>query len=81
MKEQIVKIDPKPIFIIEFPNHADIEYCKEVTESLIQKIKDYHVVSFIGMSDDVKFGCFNAKNIAEINYEELKSLIEKSIKI
>jgi hypothetical protein len=71
----------KPIFIIKFPHLDDITkqsfelYYKQISKQL----HDYHVLAIVESGiDSVQFECYNAPH-TEIEFEELKQQVLKSL--
>ncbi len=59
---------------------------KEITEVFVEQLPDYHVFCFPSwrssdeMEGAIEFKVFHEKDFTEIQYEELKKIIEDSLK-
>jgi uncharacterized pyridoxamine 5'-phosphate oxidase family protein len=69
----------KPIFTVSIHNSADKEDVIRVEEMLMNKLPDYHVLIYLSSSDEPKFQTFYDKDFTEVNYEEMKEIIKKSM--
>jgi len=71
----------KPIFILEVPEHLDDDTTQKVTYKLEKKLEvDYHVLVIRNRSVNFVYQCYNAENMTEIEFDELKKLVEETIK-
>ena len=71
---------PKPIFIVELPSETNFDTFSKVSKDCISKMADYHVLFYIGKTDEIKFQCFFEKDFNEVKFESIKELIESSLK-
>lgn len=75
-------MEAKPIFVVGLPCKGQIELdiLSSIEGKIIKKLPDYRVlIYYSGEIEEPKFQCFNAKDMTEINYQELKELIWKQI--
>lgn len=70
----------KPIFILEVPQHLNDDRTMEMTYKLEKKLDDYHVLVIRNRSVNFAYQCYNATNMTEIEFDELKKLVEETIK-
>ncbi len=71
----------KPIFIVEAPVMRTNEEFVNVQKVLENKLNDdYYVLMVQTNGDDFNFKVFYDKDFTEINYDELKKLINEKIK-
>ena len=71
----------KPIFIVRFPVVSNTGKYENIYEFLEKKLrKDYHVLCFMNSStEEVQFECFNARNAADKDIEEIKQMVIKQL--
>ena len=70
----------KPIFTIGVTGKLSSEEIINIEKIASEKLKNaYFVFVYTHNSEDVKFQCFNVKNIDDINEEEFKKEIKKLI--
>tara|TARA_R110000823_G_scaffold143245_2_gene273425 strand:- start:164 stop:382 length:219 start_codon:yes stop_codon:yes gene_type:complete len=70
----------KPIFIVEAPIFNTPEECENVQKVLENKLNDYHVLVVQMDVNDFNFKVFYNKDFTEINYDELRKLINEKLK-
>lgn len=73
----------KPIFIVRFPNVADVEHLEFAAKSMVNQgmYEHYHILVLKDQfaDGDIKFECFNAPH-TEIEFNELREKVLASIK-
>ena len=72
--------DIKPIFTIGIPNTIEFEERTELTEKLTKDLPEYYIITYPIEANEAKFECFNSDNFTDINFEELKKLINENRK-
>lgn len=70
---------PKPIFTVKVPFNAGSEIHK-IRKSLQKDIPEYHILVFNHYKDDIEFNAFYEKDFNEVKFEELKQIVQNSIK-
>lgn len=71
----------KPIFTIGFPSDAAKDQLAGAQKGLGEKLRDYHVIVYAtSKTTDIKFDLFNVSDVDEINIEELKSIVNDTLK-
>lgn len=71
----------KPIFILEVPRTTNQDEVDYILYSLDKKLTDdYHVLVLRGASESFKHNLYNATNMTEIEFLELKKLVEETTK-
>ena len=70
----------KPIFIVEAPMMQTQEEFANVQKVLENKLNDYHVLMVQMDVNDFNFKVFYDKDFTEINYDELRKLINEKLK-
>ena len=70
----------KPIFIVEAPMMQTHEEVANVQKVLEKKLNDYHVLMVQMDVNNFNFKVFYDKDFTEINYNELRKLINKKLK-
>ena len=69
-----------PIFVVGFPKTINREQVDLFHERLVKELKGYHVIAYRDNTlKAIKFECFNCE-INEIEYQELKNRLFKTIK-
>ena len=71
----------KPIFIVEAPMMQTQEEFAKLQKVLENKLNDYHVLMVRMDVNDFNFKVFYDKDFTEINYDELRKLINEKIEI
>lgn len=70
-----------PIFVVGFPKTINGEQVDLFHERLVKELKGYHVIAYRDNTlKAIKFECFNCE-INEIEFEELKQKLYKTIKL
>lgn len=69
----------RPIFIVKIPLPDHPGSLSRVREQLSHKLSDYHVLVYIAPVEEVSFQAFYEKPITDIEFEELKVLVLKTI--
>jgi hypothetical protein len=73
----------KPIFIIRFPYSQDpnhMEKYLKMYKEIGEQMTDYHVLCPMDTSvERVEFECYNAINATDVEIEELKQMVLKTI--
>ena len=70
----------KPIFIVEAPMMQTQEEFAKLQKVLENKLNDYHVLMVRMDVNDFNFKVFYDKDFTEINYDELRKLINEKLK-
>ena len=70
-----------PIFVVGFPMNISEGQVDSLHKRLIKQLKGYHVLAYRDNTiKAIKFECFNCE-INEIEFEELKQKLYKTIKL
>jgi hypothetical protein len=69
----------KPIFIVKVPEYLK-ENFEDISESLSNKINDYHCITILSDVEDFEFRGLYEKYFDEVKYEELKQIVKDSCK-
>lgn len=73
-------ITAKPIFTIGFPRGYKPSYISSITQGIISKLQDYHVICYSGMKDDFEFNAFHPKDFDGVSLAQVTSLVHSEIK-
>jgi hypothetical protein len=75
-------MNPKPIFIIKFPQTLISQNRDQIYESfkdISKLLYDYHVLAIVcDSSEETEFECYNSPH-TEIEFEELKNIVLSKI--
>lgn len=76
-------MDAKPILIVKLPivHPLGKEQITNIENHVLLKTNnEYHVIVLVGVNNrDIEFQTFYQKDFTEVNYQELKEIIMKSI--
>ena len=70
----------KPIFVIELPITIGLDKIETTRTLLSNTFYDYHVLVFSSPITEIKFNTFYAKDMNEINFNELKEIVKYAVK-
>ena len=73
---------PKPILVVSLPYTASIVDYQDVRENLHKRGvgDDYHVMVIISKKEETIIEVFYEKDFNEVKFEELKEIVENSLK-
>jgi hypothetical protein len=67
-------MEAKPIFIARIPYHSQYHLAR-IQEELQRSLIGYYVLAILdGSIEDPQFECYNAKDLDDITFEELKKI-------
>jgi hypothetical protein len=67
-------MEAKPIFIVRVPG-GYIDHLSGIQENLQKSLIGYYVLVILdGSIQDIQFECFNAKDLDDVTFEELKKI-------
>lgn len=74
--------NPKPILVVSLPYTASIANHQNVNESLYERGigDDYHILVIISKKEETIIEVFYEKDFNEVKFEELKEIVENSLK-
>lgn len=72
-------INSKPIFIVELPVSVEMSEAKKILENTRNEMKDYHILMYIGKSEDFEFKCFYDKDFKKADFNSLKKIIKEGM--
>ena len=75
--EQVQKV--KPIFCVGLPYSVNHESIDSISNSFDKKMPEYHILVYLANNKEPIFNVFHEKPITDIEFEDLKELVLKTL--
>lgn len=69
----------KPIALIRLPYRENAEGFGKITSDLTRLLEGYYVLTTVNSIDKLELEVFNSKDFTDIEFEELKKMIEDTL--